>query len=267
MFDALMRTLDAAQRRRPDCSRAAILLGASGVQAQLLQKAAYWLALQGWSGAALWASCANRWATGLTIHPSAKIGFDVDIPAPTGIVIGENVCVGDRVTLGPGVMLLASAQGSPVIEDDVVLGASARIVGNVRVPAGTVVATGAVWAEGTDGAAVPAPLTVVAATTAAPLKAAATALPAQVPEAPKPEKIEAEKPVKPEIDPAVKELVRVVREQNAVIAKLNEAVGKLGGETIEPEKLPKISGKAAGVSTRRARHHRPKKTVTTTETK
>ena len=55
--------------------------------------------------------------------------------------------------------------------------------------------------------------------------------------------------------------MRVVREQNAVIAKLNESIGKLGGEVIETEKLPKISGKAAGVSTRRARHHRPKKTA------
>lgn len=41
MFDALLRTLDAAQRRRPECSRAALLFGCSGLQAQLIQKGAY----------------------------------------------------------------------------------------------------------------------------------------------------------------------------------------------------------------------------------
>lgn len=240
MFDALLRTLDAAQRRRPECSRAALLFGCSGLQAQLIQKGAYWLQLQGWSGASLMLGCVNRWLTGLTVDASAKIGFDVSIPAPTGVVIGADAKIGDRVVVGPGVMILASAQGAPVIEDDVEIGAAARIVGNVRVPAGTVVAAGAVWAEGADGAegAAPAPAPAVLVETAP-----------------------SEPAKKPEIDPAVKELVRVVREQNAVIAKLNESIGKLGGEVIETEKLPKISGKAAGVSTRRARHHRPKKTA------
>ena len=240
MFDALLRTLDAAQRRRPECSRAALLFGCSGLQAQLIQKGAYWLQLQGWSGASLMLGCVNRWLTGLTVDASAKIGFDVSIPAPTGVVIGADAKIGDRVVVGPGVMILASAQGAPVIEDDVEIGAAARIVGTVRVPAGTGVAAGAVWAEGADGAegAAPAPAPAVPAETAP-----------------------SEPAKKPEIDPAVKELVRVVREQNAVIAKLNESIGKLGGEVIETEKLPKISGKAAGVSTRRARHHRPKKTA------
>lgn len=246
MFDALLRTLDAAQRRRPECSRAALLFGCSGLQAQLIQKGAYWLQLQGWSGASLMLGCVNRWLTGLTVDASAKIGFDVSIPAPTGVVIGADAKIGNRVVVGPGVMILASAQGAPVIEDDVEIGAAARIVGNVRVPAGTVVAAGAVWAEGADGAegAAPAP---------APAASTAPAVPAET--AP------SEPAKKPEIDPAVKELVRVVREQNAVIAKLNESIGKLGGEVIETEKLPKISGKAAGVSTRRALHHRPKKTA------
>ena len=51
--------------------------------------------------------------------------------------------------------------------------------------------------------------------------------------------------------------MRVTREQNAVIEKLNEQVVALGGQGIED--LPKMNTNAVGVSARRARHHRQRK--------
>ena len=56
---------------------------------------------------------------------------------------------------------------------------------------------------------------------------------------------------------AIKELVRVTHEQNAVIEKLSEQIRELGGKGVED--IPKVNVGNIGVSTRRARHHRQKK--------
>lgn len=239
MFENTRRMLDAAKARRPECSRVALLLAEPGLQALILQRAAYWCTLQGWSGAALAAAWFNRWLTGLSAAPDVKLGFDVFLPAPTGVVIGEGVVVGDHVVIGPGAMILASASGAPQVGDGAHIGADARIVGNVCIAPGEQVSAGAVVTEVRDA------------------DAANSGLPKAV------KKQEADPTsAKSEVDPAVKELVRVVREQNAVIAKLNAAIAGLGGEAVPAEQLPKISGKAAGISTRRARHHRTKKPTT-----
>lgn len=244
MFEGIRKMLDAAKAHRPECSRASLLLSDAGLHAAALQKGAYWCSLQGWSGLGAAVAWVNRFLTGLSARPTAKFGCGVYLSAPTGVVVDEGVVLGNDVEVGPGVMLLAADGSAPSIGEGAKIGAGARIVGGVVIAAGMVVPEGAV-------------VTV--------LGEAAGQLPnqseakEQLGELSEKTDSSAAASHKREIDPAVKELVRVVREQNAVIAKLNSAIAALGGEALSEEDLPKISGRAAGVSTRRARHHRSKK--------
>jgi serine O-acetyltransferase len=84
----------------------------------------------------LLAEVAHR-ATGIDIHPGARIGCNFAIDHGTGIVIGETAVLGDRVKLYQGVTLGAASVSKglertkrhPTIGDDVVIYANATILG------------------------------------------------------------------------------------------------------------------------------------------
>lgn len=73
--------------------------------------------------------------SGVEIHPGARIGNGFFIDHGMGVVIGETAEVGDNVTLYHGVTLggVSSEKGKrhPTIEDDVVIGAGAKVLGNI----------------------------------------------------------------------------------------------------------------------------------------
>jgi serine O-acetyltransferase len=96
-------------------------------------------------------------ATGIDIHPGAKIGRKFFIDHGTGVVIGETTIIGERVRIYQGVTLGAKsfpvdANGNPIkgidrhpiIEDDVVIYAGATILGRITVGARSVIG-GNVW--------------------------------------------------------------------------------------------------------------------------
>lgn len=96
-------------------------------------------------------------ATGIDIHPGARIGRSFFIDHGTGVVIGETAIIGDRVRIYQGVTLGAKSfpldkMGAPVkgidrhpiIEDDVVIYAGATILGRITVGARSVIG-GNVW--------------------------------------------------------------------------------------------------------------------------
>lgn len=80
-------------------------------------------------------------ATGIDIHPGARIGASFAIDHGTGVVIGETAVLGDRVRLYQGVTLgaarvtrgLEHAKRHPTIGDDVVIYANATILGGETV--------------------------------------------------------------------------------------------------------------------------------------
>lgn len=85
-----------------------------------------------------------RWLTGIEIHPAAKIGAGFFADHGMGIVIGQTATLGANVTLYHGVTLGgvmpavdAKAQRSvkrhPTVEDDVIIGAGAQILGPVTI--------------------------------------------------------------------------------------------------------------------------------------
>ena len=89
-----------------------------------------------------------RFLTGIEIHPGARIGRGFFIDHGMGVVIGETTEIGDWVTLYQGVTLGGTGkQGGkrhPTIEDCVIVGVSAVVLGAITVGKGARVGGGAV---------------------------------------------------------------------------------------------------------------------------
>jgi serine O-acetyltransferase len=85
----------------------------------------------------------TRTATGIEIHPGAVIGRRFFIDHGMGVVIGETAIIGDDVMMYHDVTLGARAykkgKRHPTIGNGVILGAGARVLGDVTVGAGAVV--------------------------------------------------------------------------------------------------------------------------------
>ena len=90
-----------------------------------------------------------RFLTGIEVHPGAKIGKGVFIDHGMGVVIGETAIVGDYTLIYQGVTLGGTGKDTekrhPTLGDNVVVGAGAKVLGNiqignnVRIGAGSVV--------------------------------------------------------------------------------------------------------------------------------
>lgn len=78
-----------------------------------------------------------RWATGIEIHPGAKIGKGLFIDHGMGVVIGETAIIGNNVLLYQGVTLggtgLAHGKRHPTIGNNVVIGAGAKVLGDITI--------------------------------------------------------------------------------------------------------------------------------------
>ena len=97
--------------------------------------------------------------TGIEIHPGAVIGRRFFIDHGMGVVIGETTIIGNCVTLYQGVTLggtsLEKGKRHPTLEDNVVVGAGAKILGPFTVGKGARVGSNAVvLKEVPDGATV-----------------------------------------------------------------------------------------------------------------
>jgi serine O-acetyltransferase len=91
-----------------------------------------------------------RFLTGIEIHPGAKIGKNLIIDHGMGVVIGETAVIGNNVLLYHGVTLGAVVNKSkngkrhPTLEDNVLVGAGASIVGAIVVGHGAKIGTNSV---------------------------------------------------------------------------------------------------------------------------
>ena len=85
-----------------------------------------------------------RAVTGIEIHPAAKIGRRFFIDHGMGVVIGATAIVGDDVMIYHDVTLGARTGGSgkrhPTIGNNVVIGAGARVLGDITVGNGVKIA-------------------------------------------------------------------------------------------------------------------------------
>ena len=139
----LREDLSAARARDPAARRLArleILLTYPGVHALLAHRVAHALHAAGVPLLPRALAYLSRALTGIEIHPAARIGRGLFIDHGAGVVIGETAEVGDQVTLYQGVTLggtgFARGKRHPTVEDEVVVGSGAKLLGPIRVGRG-----------------------------------------------------------------------------------------------------------------------------------
>ncbi len=90
----------------------------------------------------------GRLLTGIEIHPGATIGKGFFIDHGMGVVIGETTEIGDNVTLYQGVTLGGTGKDNgkrhPTLEDNVVVGSGAKVLGAITIAAGSKIGAGSV---------------------------------------------------------------------------------------------------------------------------
>ena len=137
--------LESIKKRDPAAkSILSIILTYPGVKAVLLHRIATFFHIAGFHLIARIISQTSRFFTGIEIHPGAKIGKNLFIDHGMGVVIGETAQIGDNVTLYHGVTLggvspaiksseQVGIKRHPTLENDVIVGSGAQILGPVVV--------------------------------------------------------------------------------------------------------------------------------------
>jgi serine O-acetyltransferase len=150
MFRALRRDIQTVLERDPAArSPLEVLLFYPGVHALAFHRFAHRLWHAGFTTLARGVAHVGRFATGIEIHPAARLGPGLFIDHGMGVVIGETAEVGENVTLLQGVTLggtsLKREKRHPTLGNNVVVGAGAKVIGaftigdNSRIGAGSVV--------------------------------------------------------------------------------------------------------------------------------
>ncbi|HJM75449.1 MAG TPA: serine O-acetyltransferase EpsC [Dehalococcoidia bacterium] len=148
-FSAIREDIRAAQTLDPAARGATeILLTYPGVHALIIHRLAQ----------AIWRtdvpllprliSHLGRLLTGIEIHPGAQIGQQLFIDHGMGVVIGETTVIGDNCHLFQGVTLGGTStrheKRHPTLEENVVVGAGAKIIGAITIGANSMVGAGSV---------------------------------------------------------------------------------------------------------------------------
>ncbi len=149
MFERLREDIQSVFHRDPAARNAfEVLTCYPGMHAIWLHRLSHWLWEMSWKWLARVVSNFGRWLTGIEIHPGAKVGRRFFIDHGMGIVIGETAEIGNDVTLYQGVTLGGTSWNKgkrhPTLEDGVVIGAGAKVLGPFTVGAGAKVGSNAV---------------------------------------------------------------------------------------------------------------------------
>ena len=138
MFDHLKEDISIVFDRDPAArTHLEILTTYPGVHALLMHRFSHWL----WKARFYWLgrvfSHIGRGLTGIEIHPGATIGHRVFIDHGMGVVIGETAVIGDDCTLYHGVTLGGTSWNKgkrhPTLEQGVVIGAGAKVLGPITI--------------------------------------------------------------------------------------------------------------------------------------
>ncbi|MFB4392629.1 MULTISPECIES: serine O-acetyltransferase [unclassified Pseudomonas] len=161
MFERLREDIQSVFHRDPAARNAfEVLTCYPGMHAIWLHRLGHALWVRDFKWLARLVSNFGRWMTGIEIHPGATIGRRFFIDHGMGIVIGETAEIGDDVTLYQGVTLGGTSWNKgkrhPTLENGVVVGAGAKVLGPFTVGAGAKIGSNAVVTK-----AVPAGATAV----------------------------------------------------------------------------------------------------------
>lgn len=150
LSEAARADIVAVYERDPAChSLLQPLLFFKGYQAVQAYRVGHWLWMQGRKDLAYFIQARVSEIFGIDIHPNAKIGKGLMIDHAHSIVIGETAVVGDNVSMLHSVTLGGTGKEDddrhPKIGDGVLIGAGAKVLGNIhighcsRIAAGSVV--------------------------------------------------------------------------------------------------------------------------------
>ena len=149
MFDTVKEDIKVVFERDP-AARTAIetLTACPGLHAILLHRLNHWLWKKKLYLLARISAHIARFLTGIEIHPGATIGQRFFIDHGMGIVIGETAEVGNNCSIYHGVTLGGTTWNKgkrhPTLEDDVVIGAGAKILGPITIGKGSHIGSNAV---------------------------------------------------------------------------------------------------------------------------
>lgn len=137
-----------------------------GFQALQTHRIAHWLWGQGRETLAFYLQSRTSELFQVDIHPAVSIGRGVFLDHGTGVVVGETAVIGDDVSILQGVTLGGTSafreDRHPKIRDGVLLGAGAKVIGNIVIGERAKIAAGSVVLKpvppGCTAAGVPARL-------------------------------------------------------------------------------------------------------------
>ncbi|MEO8410107.1 MAG: serine O-acetyltransferase [Propionivibrio sp.] len=149
MFSRLREDIRSVFDRDPAARNAwEVLTCYPGIHAAAMHRWSHWLWVRQWRWLGRMVSHIARFFTGIEIHPGATIGRRFFIDHGMGVVIGETAVVGDDVTLYHGVTLGGTSWNKgrrhPTLENGVVIGAGAQVLGPITIGAGAKVGSNAV---------------------------------------------------------------------------------------------------------------------------
>ncbi|MDC0949003.1 serine O-acetyltransferase [Gammaproteobacteria bacterium] len=152
-FDALIAAvvadLVAVRDRDPACNSYSLpLLYFKGFHALQAHRINHYLYTNGHRGLAFYLHNRQSEVFGVDIHPAARFGHGVMIDHATGLVIGETAVIGNDVSIYQSVTLGGTGKDGgdrhPKIGNEVLLGAGAKLLGNIRIGDRARVAAGSV---------------------------------------------------------------------------------------------------------------------------
>jgi serine O-acetyltransferase len=152
LLESIANDIRAARERDPAAvSNLEVILAYPGFHARQLHRLAHTLHNAGVPLFPRLISNLSRFLTGIEIHPGARIGERLFIDHGMSTVIGETAVIGDQCHLFQGVTLGGTStkrtKRHPTLANNVVVGAGARLIGdievgdNARIGAGSVVVT------------------------------------------------------------------------------------------------------------------------------
>ena len=152
MFKRLRYDINAIKERDPAArSSAEVFLLYSGLHAMIYYRFSHWLYRHRCLFLARMVSQFARFMTGVEIHPGATIGRGLFIDHGSGVVIGETAVIGDNCTIYQGVTLGGTGKDHgkrhPTLEDNVLIGSGAKVLGPFTVGRNSRIAAGAVVLE------------------------------------------------------------------------------------------------------------------------
>lgn len=141
MFKKLGEDITTIMRHDPAArSRLEVVLCYPGFHAMLFYRLGHFLWRHGLKLLGRFVSHLGRWFTGIEIHPGATIGRRFFVDHGMGVVIGGTAEIGDDVTLYQGVTLGGTSlergvKRHPTLEDGVIVGSGASVLGPFTVGA------------------------------------------------------------------------------------------------------------------------------------